>query len=52
MSRIGFSRQGRMTHDAYANGAKVTFNGKRYVSKIAANVWAPDVYPAGWTLVS
>ena len=38
-------------HDAYPIGAKVTFNGKRYTSNIAANVWAPDVYPAGWTLV-
>ena len=38
-------------HDAYPIGAKVTFNTKRYVSKIAANVWAPDVYPAGWTEV-
>ena len=35
-------------HNAYAKGTKVTFNGKRYTSKIAANVWAPDVYPAGW----
>ena len=39
-------------HDAYPIGAKVTFNGKRYVSNIAANVWAPDVYPDGWTVVS
>ena len=39
-------------HDAYPIGAKVTFNGNRYVSKIAANVWAPDVYPDGWTVVS
>jgi len=39
-------------HDAYPIGAKVTFNGKRYVSKTAANVWAPDVYPDGWTVVS
>lgn len=39
-------------HDAYPFGAKVTFNGKRYTSNIAANVWAPDVYPAGWTLVN
>ena len=38
-------------HNAYAKGAKVTYKSKRYVSKIADNVWAPDVYPAGWTLV-
>ena len=39
-------------HDAYPIGAKVTFNSKRYISNIAANVWSPDVYPAGWTLVN
>ena len=38
-------------HGAYPIGANVTFKAKRYTSKIAANVWAPDVYPAGWTLV-
>lgn len=38
-------------YNAYPIGAKVTFNGKRYTSKIDANVWAPDVYPDGWTLV-
>ncbi len=38
-------------HNAYPVGAKVTYKSKRYVSKIADNVWAPDVYPAGWTLV-
>ncbi len=37
-------------HDAYNIGAKVTFEGKRYVSKINANVWSPTGYPAGWTL--
>ena len=38
-------------HDAYAIGAKVTFNGQRYVSKINANVWSPTAYPAGWQAV-
>ena len=38
-------------HDAYPIGAKVTYKSKRYVSKTAANVWAPDVYPAGWEVV-
>ena len=38
-------------HDAYAIGAKVTFNGQRYVSKINANVWSPTGYPAGWEQV-
>ena len=35
--------------DAYPIGARVTFNGRVYESKIAANVWSPDAYPAGWT---
>lgn len=36
-------------HDAYPLGARVTFNGRVYESKIAANVWSPTAYPAGWT---
>ncbi len=36
-------------HDAYPLGAKVTFKGKVYESKIPANVWSPAAYPAGWT---
>ena len=36
-------------HDAYPLGAKVTYNGRVYESKIPANVWSPAVYPAGWT---
>ena len=36
-------------HDAYAKGAKVTYNGKRYVSVYdGANVWSPDALPSGW----
>ena len=35
-------------HDAYKKGAKITFNGKRYVSLIDGNNWSPSVYPAGW----
>ena len=38
-------------HDAYRIGDKVTFEGKRYVSKINANVWSPTGYPAGWEAV-
>lgn len=34
-------------HDAYAKDAKVTHNGKRWTSDIAANVYEPGVY--GWT---
>lgn len=37
--------------DAYAIGAKVTFNGLHYESKINANVWSPTAYPAGWQLI-
>ena len=36
-------------HDAYPIGARVTFNGRVYESKIAANVYSPTAYPAGWT---
>ena len=39
-------------HDAYAKGDKVHFAGKVYESLIAANVWSPAVYPAGWKLVA
>lgn len=34
--------------DAYNKGDKVTYDGRRYVSTIDGNVWAPDAYPAGW----
>ena len=35
--------------DAYNTGDIVSYNGKLYKSTINGNVWAPDVYPAGWT---
>ena len=35
-------------HDAYAKGSKVTFEGKKYISLIDANVYSPTAYPAGW----
>lgn len=35
-------------HNAYKKGDKVTFNGKRYISLIDANVYSPAAYPAGW----
>lgn len=35
-------------HNAYKKGDKVAYKGKMYISKIEANVWAPDAYPAGW----
>lgn len=37
-------------HDAYALGAKVSHNGKKWVSDVANNVWEPGVY--GWTEIA
>lgn len=37
-------------HDAYAKGAKVSHNGKKWVSTADANVWEPGVY--GWDEVT
>ena len=34
-------------HNAYAKGAKVSHNGKRWISDVDANTWEPGVY--GWT---
>lgn len=34
-------------HDAYAKGAKVSHNGKHWVSDLDANVWEPGV--SGWS---
>jgi len=36
------------SHDAYDEGAKVTFNGDIYISTVDDNVWSPDEY--GWEL--
>ena len=35
-------------HDAYNVGDRVRYQGKIWESTINGNVWAPDVYPAGW----
>lgn len=35
-------------HDAYKQGARVTYNGAVYESTIPNNVWSPDAYPQGW----
>ena len=38
-------------HDAYHNGDKITYRGKRYrciAPEDVAVVWTPDVYPAYW----
>lgn len=34
-------------HNAYAQGAKVSHNGKHWISDVDANTWEPGVY--GWT---
>ena len=34
-------------HDAYAQGDKVSHNGKHWISNVDNNVWEPGVY--GWT---
>jgi len=36
--------------DAYPKGAKVSHNGKRWISDVDANTWEPGVY--GWTEVA
>lgn len=37
-------------HDAYAMGARVTYNGQAWESTVNANVWAPGVF--GWVVVT
>lgn len=39
-------RQPQSSTDAYAQGAKVSHNGKHWVSTADSNVWEPGVY--GW----
>ena len=39
-------------HDAYSIGDKVTFEGKKYTSKINSNIWSPTAYPQGWELIN
>lgn len=39
-------------HDAYNTGDIVDYNGTLYKSLIDGNVYAPDVYPAGWEVVT
>lgn len=38
-------------HDAYNTGDIVNYNGTLYESLIDGNIYAPDVYPAGWAVV-
>lgn len=42
-------RQPTGATDAYAKGAKVSHNGKHWISDVDNNVWEPGVY--GWTQV-
>ena len=35
----------------YMIGDRVLFNGHTYESAIDNNVWSPEAYPAGWTLI-
>jgi len=37
--------------NAYMIGDKVSYNGFVYMSTIDNNVWSPEAYPAGWSLV-
>ena len=37
--------------NAYMIGDRVLFNGQIYESIIDNNVWSPETYPAGWTLI-
>lgn len=37
--------------DAYNKGDIVSYYGTLYKSVIDGNVWAPDVYPAGWEVI-
>lgn len=39
-------RQPTGAQDAYAKGAKVSHNGKHWISDVDSNVWEPGVY--GW----
>lgn len=39
-------------HDAYQTGAQVVYNGQKYRCIMDNCVWAPDVYPAAWEVVT
>lgn len=39
-------------HDAYNNGDKVTYKGKRYICKMNGCVWSPEEYPDAWEKVA
>lgn len=37
--------------DAYNTGDIVSYNGTLYKSTVDGNVWSPEAYPQGWTVV-
>ena len=39
------------SHDSYAKGDIVEYNGALYKSLIDGNTYSPDAYPAGWEAV-
>lgn len=43
--------QPKGSHDAYAAGAQVTWNGEHWRSLLDGNVWSPAAYPQGWEKV-
>lgn len=36
----------------YMTGDRVIYNGQVYESRIDNNIWSPEAYPAGWTLIT
>ena len=44
-------KQPTMSEDDYNIGDKITYNGKKYISIINANVWSPDNDSSGWKLI-
>lgn len=48
--RVACMGAAHRAHDAYAQGDKVSHNGKHWTSKVDNNVWEPGVY--GWTEVA
>jgi len=39
------------SNNPYMIGDKVIYNGQTYESLIDNNIWSPEAYPAGWTLI-
>ena len=47
MINVRRRKQPTGAQDAYAKGAKVSHNGKHWISDVDNNVWEPGVY--GWS---